>query len=85
MAPRHAFAFILLVTTLLAVARGAAAAASTAVDTTTVLQVGVGKSDVTGPAADVGMMAYAVINQTAKGIHTRQWARAYAFADPSTQ
>jgi len=47
--------------------------------------VGIGTSDVTGPAADVNMMGYAVLNQTAKGIHTRQFARAYVFADPDTQ
>jgi neutral ceramidase len=47
--------------------------------------VGIGKSDVTGPAADVGMLAYAVMNQTAKGIHTRQWATAYVFAEAEQQ
>ena len=47
--------------------------------------VGIGKADVTGPAADVNMMGYAVMNQTARGIHTRQYARAYAFADAEQQ
>jgi neutral ceramidase len=47
--------------------------------------VGIGKSDVTGPAADVNMMGYAVLEQTAKGIHTRQFARAYVFADAASQ
>lgn len=47
--------------------------------------VGIGKADVTGPAADVGMMAYAVMNQTTKGIHTRQYARAYVVADAEQQ
>jgi neutral ceramidase len=47
--------------------------------------VGIGKRDVTGPAADVNMMGYAVLEQTAKGIHTRQFARAYVFADSTSQ
>jgi neutral ceramidase len=47
--------------------------------------VGIGRADVTGPAADVNLMGYAVLNQTAKGIHTRQYARAYVFADAAMQ
>jgi neutral ceramidase len=47
--------------------------------------VGIGRADVTGPAADVNLMGYAVLNQTAKGIHTRQYARAYVFADSAMQ
>lgn len=47
--------------------------------------VGIGKSDVTGPAADVNMMGYASLEQTAKGIHTRQYARAYVVADSAMQ
>jgi neutral ceramidase len=42
---------------------------------------GVGIADVTGPAAEVNMMGYAVMEQSAKGIHTRQWARAFIFGD----
>lgn len=45
--------------------------------------VGIGRSDVTGPAAEVNFMGYAVMNQTGRGIHTRQFARAFVFADPS--
>lgn len=47
--------------------------------------VGIGRADVTGPAAEVNLMGYAVLNQTAKGIHTRQYARAYVFADSAMQ
>lgn len=47
--------------------------------------LGIGKADVTGPAADVNMMGYALLEQTAKGLHNRQWARAYLVADSASQ
>ncbi|WP_444931739.1 neutral/alkaline non-lysosomal ceramidase N-terminal domain-containing protein [Microbulbifer sp. SSSA002] len=43
--------------------------------------VGVGKYDITGPAADVGMVGYGDVDQTTKGIHTRLWSRAFVIAD----
>lgn len=43
--------------------------------------VGAGRSDITGPAAEVEMMGYAVPKQTAKGIHFRQWSRAFVISD----
>ena len=43
--------------------------------------IGVGKYDVTGSAAEIGMMGYAVIDQKSAGIHNRQYARAYIMAD----
>ncbi|CAL8074457.1 unnamed protein product [Orchesella dallaii] len=47
--------------------------------------VGVGIADVTGPAADLGMMGYANPSQSAKGIHTRLYSRAFVFRDgPNT-
>ena len=39
--------------------------------------VGTGMSDVTGPAAEGGMMGYADGTQKSTGIHDRQWARAF--------
>ncbi|QKE61924.1 neutral/alkaline ceramidase [Aquipseudomonas campi] len=45
--------------------------------------VGVGKHDVTGAAAEVGMMGYADPAQKSSGIHNRQYARAYIVAEPS--
>jgi neutral ceramidase len=39
--------------------------------------VGAGMYDVTGPAADLGLMGYAKPDQIAKGIHLRLWARAF--------
>jgi hypothetical protein len=45
------------------------------------LSTGAGKADITGPAADVNMMGYAMPQQIAKGIHIRQWARAFIVAD----
>ena len=43
--------------------------------------IGRGKHDVTGPAAEVGMMGYADPEQIASGIHDRQWARAFVIAE----
>jgi len=43
--------------------------------------LGAGKSDITGPAADVNMMGYAKQSQTAAGIHIRQYARSFIFAE----
>ncbi|WP_028476149.1 neutral/alkaline ceramidase [Nocardia sp. CNY236] len=40
-------------------------------------QIGVGLSDITGPAAECGMMGYAQIEQQTAGIHLRPRARAY--------
>ncbi|KAL3877147.1 hypothetical protein ACJMK2_034896 [Sinanodonta woodiana] len=44
-------------------------------------QVGVGRADITGPAADVDLMGYANPSQTSRGIHLRQFARAFIIAD----
>ncbi|WP_444907707.1 neutral/alkaline non-lysosomal ceramidase N-terminal domain-containing protein [Microbulbifer sp. SSSA008] len=46
-------------------------------------RVGVGKYDITGPAADVGMVGYGETGQTTKGIHTRLWSRAFIISDSS--
>ncbi|KAK7111468.1 neutral ceramidase B-like [Littorina saxatilis] len=43
--------------------------------------IGTGKFDITGPAAEVNLMGYANPAQTANGIHTRQYSRAFIFAD----
>lgn len=43
--------------------------------------LGAGKYDITGPAADVGMVGYGEIGQTTKGIHSRLWSRAFVIAD----
>lgn len=48
------------------------------------LMVGVGIGDITGPAAEVGMMGYGKSDQITSGIQTRLWARAYVIANPST-
>lgn len=45
--------------------------------------IGVGKYDVTGAAAEVGMMGYADPAQKSSGIHNRQYARAYIIAQPN--
>jgi neutral ceramidase len=53
-------------------------------DGTPEYQVGVAKSDITGPAAQTGMMGYAMPQQRTAGIHLRLWARAYVISHPAT-
>ncbi len=45
-------------------------------------QVGSGIHDITGPAAELGMMGYARLDQKTAGIHLRLWARAFVIATP---
>jgi neutral ceramidase len=45
---------------------------------------GVGIADVTGEPWDVGLMGYGMRFQRSTGIHLRQRARAFVFADPAT-
>jgi neutral ceramidase len=47
-------------------------------------QLGVGMSDITGEAADVGMMGYAELTQKTSGIHQRLRARAFIVQDAAT-
>ena len=47
--------------------------------------VGVGLSDITGEAAEVGMMGYAELSQKTSGIHQRLRARAFIVQDAATQ
>ncbi|MDP6958660.1 MAG: neutral/alkaline non-lysosomal ceramidase N-terminal domain-containing protein, partial [Planctomycetota bacterium] len=46
--------------------------------------VGCGMYDITGPAAEVIFFGYVNMKQKAKGIHDRQWARAFIIVDPQT-
>ncbi|ADO74285.1 neutral/alkaline ceramidase [Stigmatella aurantiaca] len=48
----------------------------------TAFQVGSGIYDITGPAAELGMMGYAMIDQKTAGIHQRLRARAFVVASP---
>merc|ERR1719290_427833 len=43
--------------------------------------VGVGRADITGPAAEIGMMGYAKQGQNTRGIHTRLYSRAFIVED----
>lgn len=45
------------------------------------LLIGAGMFDVTGPAAEAGMLGYASLSQKTAGIHTRLHARAFIFAE----
>ncbi|KAK4766901.1 hypothetical protein SAY86_014652 [Trapa natans] len=44
--------------------------------------IGLGNYDITGPAADVYMMGYANMEQTASGLHFRLRARTFIVAEP---
>ncbi len=46
--------------------------------------VGAGVSDMTGEVAEVGFLGYATPSQNGSGVHTRQYARAFAVIDPVT-
>ncbi|RLN54933.1 hypothetical protein BBJ28_00006270 [Nothophytophthora sp. Chile5] len=46
--------------------------------------IGLGKSDITGPAAEVVMMGFAVTDEKTAGILSRLYARAYLVEDPDT-
>ena len=40
-------------------------------------EIGAGIHDITGPAAELGMMGYSMVGQKTAGIHTRLWSRAF--------
>jgi neutral ceramidase len=46
--------------------------------------VGTGIADITGEAAEVGMMGYAALDQKTSGIHQRQRSRAFVFVDEAS-
>jgi neutral ceramidase len=48
----------------------------------TSFQVGAGIYDITGPAAELGMMGYAMLEQKTAGIHQRLRARAFVISSP---
>ena len=45
--------------------------------------LGVGKADVTGPAAQTVAMGYTRFDQVLNGIHTRLWSRAFLIGHPT--
>ncbi|HYO65767.1 MAG TPA: neutral/alkaline ceramidase [Archangium sp.] len=45
-------------------------------------QLGAGIYDITGPAAEIGMMGYAMVDQKTAGIHQRLRSRAFVIASP---
>ncbi|KAG6584500.1 Neutral ceramidase [Phytophthora cinnamomi] len=46
--------------------------------------IGIGKSDITGPAAEVLMMGFSNLKESTAGILNRLYARAYLIEDPDT-
>jgi neutral ceramidase len=46
--------------------------------------IGMGIYDITGPAAELGMMGYAMLDQKTAGLQTRLWSRALVIATPAT-
>ncbi len=51
-------------------------------DTQSVYRVGAGIYDITGPAAEEGMMGYGMLAQQTAGISQRLWARAFVIESP---
>ncbi|XP_048464909.1 neutral ceramidase [Rhincodon typus] len=51
---------------------------------TSYYRIGAGRADCTGPIAEVPLMGYANPEQTAAGLHTRLYSRAFIVADPSS-
>lgn len=47
--------------------------------------IGLGRADVTGPAAEIGMMGYAKQGQNTGGVHLRQYSRAFIIEDSDTR
>lgn len=47
--------------------------------------IGIGIYDVTGPAAELGMMGMASIEQKTEVIHSRLFARAFIVCDQTTK
>lgn len=58
--------------------------AGTTAPTPTTYNVGTGMYDITGPAAGLGMMGYAQMDQLTAGIHLRLRARAFVIEDRDT-
>src|SRR3990167_8314165 len=50
-----------------------------------VFNVGAGIYDITGPAAEEGMLGYAMMHQQTAGIAQRLWARAFVIESPCNQ
>ncbi len=48
-------------------------------------RIGTGIYDVTGPAAELGMMGYSMPDQKTAGIHMRLYSRAYVIADATSR
>lgn len=48
----------------------------------TQFEVGMGLADITGPAADAGLMGYVVPAQKSAGLYMRQWAKALVVVSP---
>ena len=55
-----------------------------ATTTSQAYSIGRGIYDITGPAAELGMLGYAKLDQVTAGIHQRLRARAFVFADENT-
>ncbi|CAG9785828.1 unnamed protein product [Diatraea saccharalis] len=48
-------------------------------------RVGVGIADMTGPCVEITFMGYAEVGQTGRGIHLRQFSRAFIFVSGDTR
>lgn len=51
-------------------------------ENSTIFNIGAGIYDITGPAAEIGMMGYGMLQQQTGGIYQRLWARAFVLESP---
>lgn len=58
------------------------ASITSACDNNTQFNIGAGIYDITGPAAEEGMMGYAMVGQQTAGLYQRLWARAFVIESP---
>ena len=79
---RHAFRSLVVAGAAALSLFAVEANAQTGCSGNTSFQVGSGIYDITGPAAELGMMGYAMIDQKTTGIHQRLRSRAFVIVSP---
>jgi neutral ceramidase len=78
----HTHLFFMLMLSSLSSMTLAAAPHPDSCNTNTTFNIGAGIYDITGPAAEEGMMGYAMIKQQTAGLYQRLWARAFVIESP---
>jgi neutral ceramidase len=79
---RSALLLVLALACVVLAVRAAAQPPAGPCASNTVFEIGAGIYDITGPAAELGMMGYGKLEQQTAGIHQRLRARAFVIASP---